>query len=362
MTLAAKAPVDLSVDAAKARVHSLLGAWTCDDALLNATMALGFSRETARVGLEAELGAWRDTAAFEAIWASEAPHTQAERVPGAVLLVAARTLPASAMRQILWARALGADVLLKPASGQRTIGAALCREGLGCVLLNDAPEVREETIARGVAVADAVIALGNDETVAALRTQTPQHKAFIAYGHRISAAILDAGENERELAALARDCVAWAHSGCLAPRLVLVAGDPARLASRLAPHVAAAAAQLTPPPLDEAHARRIATTMAVMRGFTRHEAGGFTLCVEPSGSVAPTYPRRWLAVRPYSEADLIALAGSLSTLAVAPDAPRPPPLGDATRIAALGAMQAPDLTWRQDGLQPIASLLRPSAA
>ena len=94
-------------------------------ALLEATIAMGFSEPVAAAGLGAELDAWTEPGAIEAVL-SELPGDLApERMPQTVLVVGARTLPASLMRSVVMARLLGARVVVKPATGHAAVARAL---------------------------------------------------------------------------------------------------------------------------------------------------------------------------------------------------------------------------------------------
>ena len=355
------------VAAARARVEALIAAWEASPRLLDATVALGFPRAVAARGLAAEIAAWRDDATFAAVVAPVVTAVNPARWPRRVLIIAARTLPASAMRQMLAARALGAEVRLKPASGQADPGAALCADGhFGDTIAMVPPDTRDGAGARDDArldaemlAADTIVVLGSDATVATLQARTPPGRTFVGFGHRISAAVAGAASTPSDLQALAQDVTAWDRSGCLSPQRIWADGiDPVELARALAEPLASATISM---PLDptQAMARRVALTRARMSGATVIECGRFALVVGMAAEMLDA--ATVVPVESFSEQTFEMLVPLLSTVGVpAADIDRwrlrlPP----SVRVAPLGAMQTPPLTWAQDGFPPLVCLLRP---
>lgn len=324
-------------------------------ALLAATARVGFSEPVARAGLLAELDAWRAPGALDAVLAELPADLPAAARPDTVLVIAARTLPASTLRAVLMARLLGARVLLKTASGQDDVAAAIAAADPA---VTPRPFASTDLIGRDAALADAdaVVVLGGDSTVADVRAHTRPDSAFLGYGHRVSAAWVD-HPDDAVAAGLAADLLAWDQAGCLAPQLVWCAGDPVDLAAR----VAAAVHALEPAlPMDlppgAARARHTAATLATMRGG--HVFGTATARVatlpDPAFRASPGH--RFLWVLPADEDALRASLPVLSTLAG--DAPAAVPLPGHVRRCAPGAMQRPPLTWRHDGLPNLLPMLR----
>jgi hypothetical protein len=357
---------------ARARVDRLLAAWRSSEELLAATVELGFDRVTAARGLAAELDAWQAEGALEFVWRRDLGlRPEADRAPRKVLVIAARTLPASAMRQLLWARALGAEVTLKPASGQEALGRALCLDeggdvaGLRC--LAPLADARDAVTQAAIAESDAVIALGSDSTIAHLRhvaTLAGSRRAFVGYGHRVSAAIVGPTPSMGDLAALAEDLSAWDQSGCLSPRVLWVAGEAALadVVTALSRALAAVTAGLGPLPAGDAHAQRTAFARAVMMGTSARRVGSWVVAIEAAAAPWPEPLARWLSVRPLTEAALSTAAPTLSTLGLGGGcALELPALGhEALRVCELGSMQRPPLDWLQDGYAPLRALLRPN--
>jgi len=324
--------------------------------VLPTTIAQGFSPEVARAGLEAEVASWTE-AAMEGLRA-DLPLGWEARAPNAVLVIAARTLPASALRQCLLARALGARVLLKCAAGQEALAErlhALDPEIVPTPFSSD----DEAAVAAAIALADTVVVLGADATVQAVRALTSDAKGFAAHGHRVSAAWFGPAPSDVEIAGLAADIVAWDQEGCLAPQVVWVEGGvdaPLLLAMRLTDALEALEPTL---PLAESAAQRIAIqrTMPLVAMLGGKILGTPTTIVAtlPSAEFRPSPGPRMVWVLPADVDAVMTIAPMLSTLAVASATQQ---LDLPARICVPGEMQHPPLDWHQDGLHPLASLLR----
>jgi len=331
------------------------------DALVPATVAQGFSPEVARAGLDAEVASWSEAALAALI--GDLPTDWRARAPRTVLVIAARTLPASTLRQCLLARVLGARVLLKCAAGQEAIGEALHRVDPAIEPTSFASD-DSAAVAAAIAQADTVVVLGSDETVAAVRSLTPADKGFAAHGHKVSAAWLGPVVSDAEVTGLACDLVAWDQAGCLAPQVVWVAGDAAAIHA-LGVRLTAALHEIEPGlALSDASAHRRArqrlVPLVAMLGGDLFGTATTLLATLPDASFRPSPGPRIAWLLPASEAALAALAPVLSTLALSIGTSQPAtPLLPSTRTCAPGDMQRPPIDWHQDGLHPLASLLRP---
>lgn len=320
----------------------------------------GVSPEVWREGLRAEADAWTEDALADLF--AELPPDWTARVPARVLIIAARTLPASAWRQCGLARALGAEVRLKTAAGQEALGQALAAS-LDVV---PTPFASDDTraVTRAVGEVDAVVVLGSDETVAAVARHVTPAQAYAPHGHKVSAVWVATPPSDAEVMALGRDLLAWDQAGCLSPQCVWVEGDDqARetLAARLAAALPSLEAAL---PLADRAAhftgRRHAETLAAMLGAQAF-ASETALCVtHPSTALRVAEGPRVLWFLPADRAALAETLPVLSTLALigAPTLDLPP----SVRVCRPGEMQRPPLGWRQDGLHPLGSLLRHMSA
>lgn len=328
------------------------------EALVVATTAQGFSREVALAGLTAEVDAWRPEALASLM--SELPSPTLGRRPARVLIIAARTLAASALRQCYLARALGAAVHLKSAAGQEALATALnALDPAITPAAFDRDDAR--AVAAAIAAVDTVVVLGSDETVAAVRAATPPDKGFAPHGHKVSAAWLGAAPDDAAIAGLAADLLAWDQAGCLAPQVVWVEGGTARcreVAQRIADVVRTLESGLPLAALAAHRAARLRTAplVAMLGGdaFTSETSFVGTLA-DASFRMSPGPRMLW--VLPADRRALAEVEPMLSTLAsdVAIDLP------PAVRFCRPGEMQRPPLGWHQDGLHPLASLFAPGS-
>jgi hypothetical protein len=319
--------------------------------LLETTIAQGFSPAVARAGLQAEFDAWQMPGAVAAVLGELPDSLDPKRKPATVLVIAARTLPASALRAVLMARLLGARVLLKPASGQPSLAMAMADADPGVTAL---PFGSEDRVALDAAIAqaDAVVVLGSDAAVASVRQATPRSKPCVGYGHRVSAAWLETPD-DAALLGLAEDLCAWDQAGCLSPQ-VLWTNEPASVGPRLAEALRTVERRMpmTLPP-DATHARMTARTRAEMLGNVwTTETAIVAALTDPCFRPSPGY--RFLWVLPADEAARTAATPILST--VATDAPLALPEG--IRQCRPGQMQRPPLTWRHDGEANLLPMLR----
>jgi hypothetical protein len=166
---------------------------------------------------------------------------------------------------------------------------------------------------------DAVIAYGSDETVADLNRQCPPATRFVAYGHKLSVAIVLREALSRGPALvqdLLEDLTPFQMQGCLTPQVVYVEGDAGELAAKVAEK-------------------------------TRHQ---------------PAY--KSFSKLADLEADLGALRPYLSGAGLAGPADRTAALEPilthlgVTRICRLGSLQRPPLTWRNGGFSLAEALTR----
>ena len=326
--------------------------------LLEATAAMGFSPEVARAGLETELAAWTERGAIERVRGELPPELPPERLPRRVLVIAARTLPASAMRSVLMARLLGATVFVKPARGQEALAEALAEAD---------PQVRAlpfvssypDAVARAVAEADTVVVLGSDETIASLKDQVAAHQTFVPYGHRVSAAWVEEID-ELALRGLAQDLCAWDQLGCLSPQVVWTPIDPRDLAARVAGVVSELETNLPMTvPIEAVNAVYGASLLGATSGRVFETKTSRIIALGmPRFKASPGY--RTLYVLPADPAALQAVSPLLSALGYSGPPANRPDLGAGTRICALGEMQRPPLDWPHDGRPNLLPLLRPA--
>jgi hypothetical protein len=232
-----------------------------------------------------------------------------------------------------------------------------------------------------LAHADAVIAEGRDETLAALRARVPAAHAFVGYGHKLSLAAVGRGIDLPGAArAVALDTALYDGRGCLSPACIAVEDVPRGRAESFAASLAAelermerdlprgaldAAEHLAVRELRARWASREGARAWVSRGGTHW---GVVALPEsdspPIGGSLRNVPV--VAVRDASGLARFCAGFEphLSTLAHAgfgADAARLVQIAlraGASRLCPLGRMQLPPIGWRHDGRGAIATLLR----
>ena len=323
--------------------------------LLEATVAQGFSEPVAREGLLAELDAWRVPHALAAVRAELPQSLAPTRLPKEVLIIGARTLPASLLRAVLMARLLDARVSIKPAEGCEAVAEVLTEMDPAITL---SPFSSRDTDARAAAIAsaDSVVVLGSDETVASVQSAVPEDTAFVGYGHRLSVAWLTRDDDDT-LLDLAEALCAWDQAGCLSPQVAWVHTDPKRLLERLADAVRTVERRLpmTMPPAA-AHGRTSAKTYAEMMG-SAIETQTALLASLPTPTFRTSTGFRCLWVLPADREALEPITPHLSTIGIAGEPPTELPEG--IRRCPVREMQRPPLTWLHDGKPNLLGMLRP---
>ncbi len=238
----------------------------------------------------------------------------------------------------------------------------------GCVCVAQWPGGTECLNAALCAGADLVVAHGGDTTISTLRALCPSDTPFVGYGHRVSFGLVARGAGTSEAAAgLARDVLLFDQGGCLSPQTVFVEGgwpDALAFSQCLAGALTQTVREL-PLPVRAARAPmavREARALAHMDGGCQlWEDGGlrWTVIARPTAPFVPSPTFGVVSVQPLeSPADLPAalapVAHALQGCAVAgtPDDYVP----GVPRLCAPGELQAPPLSWRQDGRDVLRSL------
>jgi hypothetical protein len=238
------------------------------------------------------------------------------------------------------------------------------------------------------AEADCVTATGNDETLAAIRSQLPVKTRFLGYGDRVSFGFV-AGEDlfgssaKKIVARAADDVVAWNQLGCLSPHVIYV-----QLGGEVAPEQFA---EMLANELDKREQTEPrgelppegAATIASRRGIyevraahspetTRHwcskDSTAWTVIYEADARFQMSCLNRFVYIK--SVADLTTalqgaddIRGKVSTVGIAVPEDKVPEIATqlarwgATRICPLGQMQQPPLTWRHDGRPTLGDLI-----
>jgi len=214
----------------------------------------GFAPEMLRAGLDLGLSDWTGAALRELVRQELDSQLRDERqqlAPFALTSVLlAGTIPMPNLLQCVVPLLLQSPVLVK-SSARDTVTAELAARSLAeldpdlgrCIeVVNFQREDRECTAS--LLEADCVVASGSDETMREIGGQLAIQQRFVAYGHRVSLALVGPGapasgtdgDVESLADALSRDIGLWDQLGCLSPVAIYVVDpDPdAALADRLA--------------------------------------------------------------------------------------------------------------------------------
>jgi hypothetical protein len=287
---------------------------------------------------------------------------------------------AEATREALLARSA---VLLKPASEEPVL-APLFRETLlevspplgNAVAIESWKGGDEGVEARVLGAADFVVATGGEEMAASLgRRLAVPHRI---YGPRFAVAVigmdwLHAPASWWEEAA--REIVLWDQKGCLSPRVVFAAGNPARFAKRLAEAMMLWEERWPAPPRPAGEAAAVhgfrapyALADGQSSGYLGPEGTAWTVAWDAHPTLDYGPPARTVRVTrrppPREMAALLAEAGeSLQGVALEKLGSRDPAWRrafsrlDVPRVAPLTRIQDPPAGWRADGRSSLAELL-----
>ena len=297
--------------------------------------------------------------------------------PAVILHVVSGNTPHAGLQSLLRGLLLGSHNLCKLPAGNLVPELAAFRATLPPELA-DAVELSETLPDAWLDHADALIVFGSDETVDLLRRRFPPGRTFLAHGHRVSLGLILDDPDGRSADAAARAVSLFDQQGCLSPQSLYVRSDARAYAERLAAAMARR---------HETHPRAVlppggAATLAGWREEWRFRAANdpahYTLWTSP-GSTAwtvlydgadpaftPSPLSRTVVVKPLPadlHAALAPVRPFLSAVGLWPatrfwaDWLLAQDLG-ASRLCPLDAMQTPPLTWHQDGLPPLAALVR----
>lgn len=300
-------------------------------------------------------------------------------VPRVTAVWLAGSIPPAAFSAIALPLLAGSAVYAKPASADPHSARAFA-DSLRAIDPGIAAAVAIGADAKALELADAVVAHGSDETIAAIRARVGPARPFLGYGHKVSLAAIGAAVDPGLAAQrLARDVALWDGRGCLSPAWALVRDSPRGRAAELARALAAALEEIEDElprgRLDAAEAAELLElrARAAVREGTRLEmaagASIWTVALEAGDQRPPPGMFRFLSIVPYTDDAALArfcagLAPHLSCVGHAGFASEVPALAriavsaGASRLCPLGRMQLPPLDWNHDGQSPIRPLLR----
>ncbi len=333
-------------------------------------------------------------AALPRVFAPLADAAVLERIAGGLRacvpllgIVAAGNIPGVALAKAALALVAGTSCIVKSASG----------EPLLAVLFAEALAGADPSVASAFAITwweggsahceseflggiDSLIAYGSDHAIESLAARGP--KRFIGHRHKLSIGVvrLDREHDLAEIAdAAAIDVALYDQLGCLSLQsLFTVAGTPGQrreFVEALSRALADAERRLPPGLLTEAEALAIrhlrdeyewrairGEAVSVHNGM---HASSWTIVDDPTPGLRPSPLHRTIFVRSLgSLAELRCALGEWLPriesvgMDIWPDeaASREMSALDVPRVTRLGAMQSPDLAWRQGGLDPMAGI------
>jgi hypothetical protein len=335
-----------------------------------------FSPAVVERGVSLALGDWT-TAALTELRAREL--REPCWVPPVTAVWLAGSIPTAAFSALALPLLAGSAVYAKPASAD-TVSARLFAASLHEVDPAVAAALCVGTDSKALDEADAVVAHGSDETIAAIRARVGHHRPFLGYGHKVSLAAIGPSIDPIVAARrLALDMALWDGRGCLSPAWVLAADTPrgraAELARALASALEEAEDELPRGRLDTAEGSELVElrARAAVREGTRLEmaagASTWSVALESSESRPPAGIFRFVSVVPLPDLEAFAsfcagLAPHLSCVGHAGFGPERARLarlaaqGGASRLCPLGRMQLPPLGWHHDGQPPLRPLVR----
>jgi len=222
--------------------------------------------------------------------------------------------------------------------------------------------------------ADAIIAIGSDESIAAIHQQVKPHQHFIAHGHKISIAIAydDLGTAAR---LAARDVSLFNQQGCLSIHAIYTLGDSQHFAELLAIEMESFSLHNPPEPISTSEAGAIRNLRETVRFHASNDPSvklwestdnlNWTVIHDTNPTLQHSCLNRCVYVKPLPSTLDTGILGNesayLSTIAIHPfDIAKAKSLEQlpAHRICPLGESQQPSLFWHHDGIATIASLVK----
>ncbi|MGI4790938.1 MAG: acyl-CoA reductase [Janthinobacterium lividum] len=242
-----------------------------------------------------------------------------------------------------------------------------------CVQLVQWPGGTTELDAVVCTEADIIMVQGSDATLARLQALCPAGKPFIGYGHRVSFGLLLPDADIRQAAlGFAKDVLMYDQGGCLSPQTIFVEGDFNSAQSFAATLAEALAERTLEYPLPF-RATQAAQTVREARALAWMEEGNaiwedpnlrWTVIARPQSGFAASPTFGVVSVQPLASLidlplALSAVADRLQGCAFAGKATNGYLIG-VSHFCSPGELQAPPLSWRQDGRDVLRILLPPN--
>jgi acyl-CoA reductase-like NAD-dependent aldehyde dehydrogenase len=219
--------------------------------------------------------------------------------------------------------------------------------------------------------AEAVVAYGSDESLLAVQQRVKPGMPFLAYGHRVSFAVV--GEEGHEaVSRAAYDVANFDQQGCVSPHVIYVRGDARAFAVALARRLEMLEAKhpRAPATMGEAAAIRRARDEAEFKEgaelFASPDTAWSVIYDAKDRTFRPSCLGRTVRVHPITSFDELprlvhAFRRYLQTCAFAgrtEDAERLAVTLGITRVCALGRAMQTRITWNHDGQPKLSRLVR----
>jgi len=240
--------------------------------------------------------------------------------------------------------------------------------------LRELIEIRSSLEDQDWSRADVIIAIGSDESIAAIHQHVKPHQLFIPHSHKVSIGIV---YDDFEAAAIhaARDVSLYNQRGCLSLHAIYAAGDSERFADLLAIEMEKFSQSNPADTLTASEAGTIRNLRESTRFCSSNDPEvqlwesshslNWTVIHDSSALLKLSCLNRCVYVKPLpSELDTAILgpeAKHLSTIAIHPFTQENAVSLEhlpAHRICPLGQSQQPSLFWHHDGFAPLASLVK----
>jgi hypothetical protein len=300
-------------------------------------------------------------------------------------------VPGVAVTSIVRSLLVKAATLGKTAAGEPLLPALFARgiaeedaELGACLAVAYWPGDDEALTRAALESADAVIVYGGAEAVASVRARAPAGARVLAYGPRLSFAVvarerLGAGEAGGVARAAALDASTFDQQGCVSPHVFYVeeGGEvgPREWAALLAGEMTAVERELPRGPLspDESSAiQQLRARAEFSAGAELHASAdgtAWTVVYEPDPAFEASCLNRVVRVKPLRDATEVAALVSeharlLQTVGVAASPERAEEIAaavgrlGASRVTPLGRMAWPPPWWHHDGHPPLRDLVR----
>jgi hypothetical protein len=259
--------------------------------------------------------------------------------------------------------------------------------GLGaCLAVTYWPGADSDAAAAVFAKADAVVAYGSEAAIESVRAQVPQSRRFIAYGHKLSFALIarervQVSNLDEHADRCAYDVARFDQQGCLSPHLVYVEDGGEVDARRFGEALARALArwsQVVPRGTLNTAERARAAALRRQHEFRAAATGGavyggvgdeWSVLVDVDPGFTASCLNRVVWVKPLGDvADLPALLAPvrryLQTVGVAAESERLETMAallsdlGVDRVCPIGQMGDPPVTWHHDGRFNLLDFLR----